>query len=99
VRKLVELVMNDLDMKALIEPNDSSVAFESEHLRDVPRCKTRDQLYRLALGQVTADNGLFLEFGVYKDAAKILAKSAPLAGSITRPTLPTSTEAIFMMMY
>jgi len=69
VRKLVELVMNDLDMLALLKPSDSSVAFENEKLRDVPRCKTRDQLYRLALSHLTNDGGLFLEFGVYKGAS------------------------------
>lgn len=69
VRKLIELVMNDLDMKALLKPSDSSVHFEYEHLREVPRCKTRDQLYRLALSHLTTDAGLFLEFGVYKGAS------------------------------
>src|SRR5262249_4504666 len=64
VRKFVELVLNDLDMKALIEPSDSSVIFENEKLRDAPRCKTRDRLYRLALDHVASDAGLFLEFGV-----------------------------------
>jgi hypothetical protein len=78
VRKLVELIMNDLDMVALLKPSDSSVAFENEKLRDVPRCKTRDELYRLALGHVASDNGLFLEFGVYKGASiNRLAKLRP----------------------
>lgn len=78
VRKLIELVMSDLDMVALLKPGDSSVAFENEKLRDVPRCKTRDELYRLALGHVTSDDGLFLEFGVYKGASiNRLAKLKP----------------------
>ncbi len=78
IRKLIELVMSDLDMVALLKPGDTSVAFENEKLRDVPRCKTRDELFRLALGHVTSDDGLFLEFGVYKGASiNRLAKLKP----------------------
>src|SRR5262245_23478783 len=68
VRKLIEIVTNDLDMKAIFMPGDSSVIFENEHLRETPRCKTRDRLYRLALDKAR-DTGLFLEFGVYKGAS------------------------------
>jgi hypothetical protein len=40
--------------------------FANEHFRDIPGFKTRDHLFAWVMRQIGPDDGLFLEFGVYK---------------------------------
>jgi Methyltransferase domain len=67
IRKLVEIALTDLDLMAALRDIGSSVAFERAHLREATDFKGRHQLYRYVLSQTAkGDDGLFLEFGVYK---------------------------------
>lgn len=69
IKKIVEIAVSDLDLMQSFRDLTSSAAFANEHFRNVPVFKDRDLLFRWTLGQVGGDNGLFLEFGVYKGAS------------------------------
>ena len=69
LRKLVDLMMSDLELMGALNDATSSAQFARQHLRDVPEFRTRAELYRAALALVQNDAGLFLEFGVYKGAS------------------------------
>ncbi len=78
LRKLVEIAITDLDLMGSIRDLQSSAAFEREHLATAAHFKSRPQLYRHVLAQVASDDGLFLEFGVYKgDSINRLAELKP----------------------
>jgi len=66
LRKLVEIAITDLDLMGSFRDIASSADFEREHLAQAARFKGRSQLFRYALDQVGSNDGLFLEFGVYK---------------------------------
>jgi hypothetical protein len=78
LRKLVEIAISDLDLMAAFQDLGSSVAFEHAHLSEAADFKGRHQLCRYALSQVAGNDGLFLEFGVYKgDSINRLAGLKP----------------------
>jgi hypothetical protein len=80
LRKLAEVVLTDFDLMGGLLDLTSSAAFEREHLTRTPYFKSRTHLFRHALGQVAGDEGLFLEFGVYKgDSINRLAELRPAA--------------------
>jgi hypothetical protein len=78
VRKLVELVLTDVDLMGRIREATTTAAFEEQHLRDAAGFKSRDALHRAMLKQVQHKDGLHFEFGVYKgDSINRLAELAP----------------------
>ena len=78
VRKLVELVLTDVDLMGRIREATTTAAFEERHLRDAAGFKSRDALHRAMLKQIAHKDGLYLEFGVYKgDSINRLAELAP----------------------
>jgi hypothetical protein len=78
LRKLIEIALTDLDLMSAFTDMTSSVAFEKAHLGEAADFKGRAQLYRYALDQVRIEDGLFLEFGVYKgDSINRLAGLKP----------------------
>lgn len=78
LRKTVEIAITDLDLMGSIRDVQSSAAFEREHLAKAAPFKSRPQLYRHVLAQIAGDDGLFLEFGVYKgDSINRLAQLKP----------------------
>jgi len=66
IRKMVESSSPDLDLVRYFNDPAGAAAFEKEHLMDVPIFRDRQQLFKHALGEISSDEGLFLEFGVYK---------------------------------
>lgn len=76
VRKLVETVITDLDLMWQFRGVMSSAEFEHDYLSQAKGFKGRTDLLRWALDQVDGkdNDGLFLEFGVYKgDSLNLLA--------------------------
>jgi hypothetical protein len=74
VRKLVETVITDLDLMWQIRGVMSSAEFEHDYLSRAKGFKGRSELLGWALDQVNDNDGLFLEFGVYKgDSLNLLA--------------------------
>jgi hypothetical protein len=69
IRKIIEIIVSDIDIAALFGDPNGTAAFEEKHLADVPKFKSRADLYAHALDQVTIRDGLYLEFGVYKGAS------------------------------
>jgi predicted O-methyltransferase YrrM len=66
IRKMVEIVVTDLDLVRYFNDPAGAAAFEKEHLMDVPTFRDRQELFKHALGEISGDEGLFLEFGVYR---------------------------------
>ncbi len=66
IRKMVEIVVTDLDLVRYFNDPAGAAAFEKEHLMDVPTFRDRQELFKHALGEISSDEGLFLEFGVYR---------------------------------
>jgi len=66
VRKIVELVLTDVDLMARLRDASSTSVFEETHLRDAAGYKSRLALHRAMLKEVRHKDGLHLEFGVYK---------------------------------
>ena len=66
VRKLVELVLTDIDLMARFRDATTTATFEEQHLRDAAGFKTRLALHRAMLREIRHSDGLHLEFGVYK---------------------------------
>jgi hypothetical protein len=78
VRKLVELVLTDVDLMARLRDATTTAAFEEQHLRDAAGFKTRLALHRAMLRESRHPEGLHLEFGVYKgDSINHFARLAP----------------------
>ena len=78
VRKTAESVLRNLDLMGQMQDLFSSVEFERQHLSAVPMLKTRQELFKLALDNVTVADGLYAEFGVYKgDSINRLARLRP----------------------
>src|SRR5215475_12238556 len=78
IRKIVEIVVTDLDLVRYFNDPTGAAAFEKEHLMDVPIFRDRHQLFKHALSQISSEGGLFLEFGVYKgNSINRLAKIKP----------------------
>ncbi len=78
LRKLIEIVITDLDLMARFGDLTSSVAFEKAHLSEAAGFKGRTQLHRWVLSHTRGTDGLFLEFGVYKgDSINRLAELKP----------------------
>jgi predicted O-methyltransferase YrrM len=78
IRKVVEIVVTDLDLVRYFNDPAGAAAFEKEHLMDVPTFRDRQQLFTHVLSEVSNDEGLFLEFGVYKgNSINRLAKIKP----------------------
>ena len=78
LRKVIELVITDLDLMNSFHEIGSSAAFERAHLQDAASFKGRHQLYRYVLSQIADDSGLFMEFGVYRgDSINRLAELRP----------------------
>jgi hypothetical protein len=78
IRKMVEIVVTDLDLVRYFNDPAGAAAFEKEHLMDVPTFRDRQQLFTHVLSEVRSDEGLFLEFGVYKgNSINRLAKIKP----------------------
>jgi predicted O-methyltransferase YrrM len=66
IRKMVEIVVTDLDLVRYFNDPAGAAAFEKEHLMDVPTFRDRQELFKHVLSEISSDEGLFLEFGVYK---------------------------------
>src|SRR5258708_36480339 len=80
VRKLVELVLTDVDLMARLRDATTTAAFEEQHLRDAAAFKTRLALHRAMLREVRHPDGLHLVFGVHKaDSLNHFAQPAPRA--------------------
>jgi hypothetical protein len=78
VRKIVELVLTDVDLMARLRDAGTTSVFEEKHLRDAAGYKSRLALHRAMLGQVRDKAGLHLEFGVYKgDSINHFAEASP----------------------
>lgn len=78
IRGIAEIILHDLDLMGQIESARSSAAFERRVFREVPEFKTQKALFKWALNQVEVQDGLFLEFGVYKgDSLNRLASLRP----------------------
>ena len=78
LRKAVEIALTGTDLVPAVRAAITSHDFEMQHLRNVPFCRTRHELFKACLEQVQATDGLHLEFGVYKgDSINFLAKLAP----------------------
>jgi hypothetical protein len=78
VRKTAESVLRNLDLMSQMQDLFSSVEFEREHLATVPMFKTRQELFKFALGHVAVPDGVYAEFGVYKgDSINRLARLRP----------------------
>ena len=78
VRKTAESVLRNLDLMGQMQDLFSSVEFERAHLGAVPMFKTRQELFRFSLDNVTVADGLYAEFGVYKgDSINRLARLRP----------------------
>lgn len=78
VRKTAESVLRNLDLMGQMQDLFSSVEFERQHLPAVPMFKTRQELFKFALDNVTVPDGLYAEFGVYKgDSINRLARLRP----------------------
>lgn len=80
VRKLVEIVVTDLDLTAAFSQVGEAAQFERAHLLGARPLRSREQLYAYALGNRPNDerDGLLLEFGVYKgDSINRLARLTP----------------------
>lgn len=78
IRKTIEIVVTDLDLVRYFNDPAGAAAFEKEHLMDVPIFRDRHQLFAHALSEVSSDEGLFLEFEVYKgNSINRLAKIKP----------------------
>jgi hypothetical protein len=79
VRKIVEIIVTDFDLTAALDDLGAAAAFERAHLLDAAYFKARHQLYEYVLSKVAEENdGLFLEFGVYKgDSINRLAGLTP----------------------
>lgn len=80
VRKLVELVVTDIDLMARLRDAGASAVFEERHLRDAAGYKTRGALHKAVLREIAGKPGLRLEFGVYKgDSINHFAELDPSA--------------------
>ncbi len=78
VRKLVELVLTDIDLMARLRDATATAAFEEKHLRDAAGYKTRLALHRAMLKEIAHKDGLHLEFCVYKgDSINHFAEALP----------------------
>jgi hypothetical protein len=78
VRKIVELVLTDVDLMARFRDAATTAQFEEQHLRDAAGYKTRLALHRAMLREVRHPDGLHLEFGVYKgDSINHFAQASP----------------------
>ncbi len=66
VRKLVELILTDMDLMARVRDAGSSATFEEKYLCDAAAFKTRTALHRAIVREILNKDGLHLEFGVYK---------------------------------
>jgi hypothetical protein len=78
VRKIVELVLTDVDLMARLRDAGTTSVFEEKHLRDAAGYKSRLALHRAMLGQVRDKSGLHLEFGIYKgDSINHFAEASP----------------------
>ena len=65
-RKIVEIVLTDVDLMARLRDAATTAEFEERHLRDAAGYKTRLALHRAMLREIRHKDGLHLEFGVYK---------------------------------
>ena len=65
-RKIVEIVLTDVDLMARLRDASTTAVFEERHLRDAAGYKTRLALHRAMLREIRHKDGLHLEFGVYK---------------------------------
>ena len=66
IRKVIEIVIRDIDLAAMFGDPNGAAAFEEAHLTEVPKFKSRADLYAHVLSQAKVPDGLNLEFGVYK---------------------------------
>ena len=57
VRKLVELVLTDIDLMARFRDATTTAAFEEQHLRDAAGFKTRLALHRAMLCEIRHPDG------------------------------------------
>ena len=65
-RKLVELILTDMDLVARVRDAGSTAIFEKKYLCDAAAFKTRTALHRAIVREFLNKDGLHLEFGVYK---------------------------------
>ncbi len=80
IRKIIEIVFTDLQLVQFFNDPTGSAAFEREHLSTVRIFRDRFALFRFLMDQIPDDQGLFLEFGVYKgNSINRLAKLKPKA--------------------
>ena len=78
VRKLVELVLTDIDLMARLRDASTTSLFEEQHLRDAAGYKTRGALHRALIREIAGKPGLRMEFGVYKaDSINRFAEMTP----------------------
>lgn len=66
LRKAAELVLSDMELALSFQDPCSSARFALQHFAWLPNFRNRAQLFRWVFAQPLRDDGLFLEFGVYK---------------------------------
>jgi hypothetical protein len=66
VRKLILLILADMDLVARLRDAGSTARFEEEFLSDAAAFKTRVAFHRAMVKEIQIKDGLHLEFGVYK---------------------------------
>jgi hypothetical protein len=66
LRKGVELVLSDMELALSFQDPGASARFALQHFAGLPNFKNRAELYRWVFAQPLREDGLFLEFGVYK---------------------------------
>jgi Methyltransferase domain len=78
LKKMIDIVLNDLEVQSRLSNPTPALAFAREHLSKAESFKSRQDLHRWAIMQIPDRSGLFLEFGVRKgDSINRLAGMLP----------------------
>ena len=78
VRKLIELILTDIDLMARLRDVETTAIFEEKCLRGAAGFRSRTALHREMVKEIRHKDGLFLEFGVYRgDSINRFAELVP----------------------